>query len=1469
MSSAATFAPPNNLQQYVSVRLEGPASYLNWSSQVEDALSIHDLLGYVDGTEPCPNEFLPITEGRTTRETNPDFTLWNRKNRFVLVWMKSTLAEKVLSMVYGLKTARLAWVALAQRFASPSTSNVNQLKRQMQNLQQGGKNCSEFIEQAKTIADQLAAIGKPVAEEDLISHILGGLNTAYTPFISNCYFAQREKSLSLSDFQSELFAFEALLENHHRSVQPDLNSFAMVANKLGGRGGRNQQKSKNWQHQRSTPAPSFQKPIQGNKSGTVVPPKSGHLPNNSGRIPTWASDPAFDPYSCQLCGKKNHMALDCFHRYDYNYQGRHPPQQLAAMVAQSNSLHDEDTWYVDSGANQHITADIGNLHLVEPYTGDEKVAVGNGNGLQIKHTGKLTLHTSKSTFNMKNVLHCPQAAVNLLSINRFCIDNDCYFILTGSNFYVKDNLTGRTLLTGRSEGGLYPIHADQQSINRIRSSAALMSVRTTLDVWHARLGHPSSKVTKSIVKSFALPVFGSSDLNSVCQPCLMGKSKQLPFEDSSRVVLSVLDLIHSDVWVSPIVSCEGHRYYVIFIDDYSRFTWLYPIRNKSDVFSCFVKFKSLVENRFSSKIKQLQCDNGGEYVSHQFRNFLCQNGIHQRFSCPYTSQQNGLAERKHRHIMETGLSLLAQSHLPTKYWVEAFLTGIYLINRTPTPVLGHISPYFKLFTQAPNYSFLRTFGCACYPLLRPYTKHKLAFRSKQCIFLGYSSQHHGYRCLDPVSQKIYISRNVVFDELNFPAKVWSSSTSSVVAGDSLQGMSFDLTPFYSQLNSQYMPISNTSTESPSLATISSSPGQQPLLPIHDLPQNLIQPPPSPILEPPQSPQIQPLPSSMQPPHSPTAGPSSTNIDLHLTPPPIHPSLPHKMVTRSQTGNLKPKQFPDFKLFYASNHPICMSTRVLNCVEPRNFSQAILSQEWQHAMQVEYDALIANDTWDLVPQPVEQNIIRTKWVYKIKQKADGSIDRYKARLVARGFQQVDGVDFTETFSPVIKPATVRVVLALSMHLDWPILQFDVSNAFLHGTLEKEVFIEQPRGFIDPTYPTHVCRLKKALYGLKQAPRAWFLRLSNSLLDLGFVGSSVDTSLFTFHNGKVHVFVLIYVDDLLITGSSIHFIQTLAAQLKKEFALKALGHLGYFLGIEASRDANGIHLRQSKYILDILHRARMVGAKPYPAPCISGSKLSSVLDEPAHDVTSYRQIVGALQYCTLTRPEIAYSVNQLCQHLYSPTALHWKLTKRVLRYLKGTIDHGLYFTKGSLNLSAYCDSDWAGDPVDRRSTTGYGIFLGPSLVSWCAKKQHVVSRSSTEAEYRALAMVVAELYWIRMLLKDLRMPLLSPPTVWCDNQSAIALAANPVYHARTKHIEVDYHFIREKVINKDIAIQYIPTLDQIADIFTKGLTSSRFQFLRNKLMVCELPIRLRGDVRQSISESEQIPAHNEYNIVEKLL
>lgn len=353
-----------------------------------------------------------------------------------------------------------------------------------------------------------------------------------------------------------------------------------------------------------------------------------------------------------------------------------------------------------------------------------------------------------------------------------------------------------------------------------------------------------------------------------------------------------------------------------------------------------------------------------------------------------------------------------------------------------------------------------------------------------------------------------------------------------------------------------------------------------------------------------------------------------------------------------------------------------------------------SPAWLAAMQEEeMDALHSNGTWDLVPRPPDANIIGSKWVFRTKFRADGSIKRHKARLVAQGFTQIPGTDFGHTFGPVVKASTIRVILALAVHSKWPLHQLDVKNAFLNGILQKPVFMSQPPGFVDPRFPDHVCRLKKALYGLRQTPLAWFQRFSSFLLSLEFLASRSDSSLFYLHQGTSVVYLLLYVDDIILTGNDASLLRRFISRTHSEFAIKDLGQLNYFLGLEISHTSTGLFVGQAKYAHDILDRAKMLDSKHVATPLASGESLLSS-GAPFDDPTLYRSLVGALQYLTITRPDLSYAVNMVSQFLQAPTTDHFLAVKRILRYVKGTINFGLSFvSRPDSSVVGYSDADWA--------------------------------------------------------------------------------------------------------------------------------------------------------------------------------
>jgi histone deacetylase 1/2 len=399
---------------------------------------------------------------------------------------------------------------------------------------------------------------------------------------------------------------------------------------------------------------------------------------------------------------------------------------------------------------------------------------------------------------------------------------------------------------------------------------------------------------------------------------------------------------------------------------------------------------------------------------------------------------------------------------------------------------------------------------------------------------------------------------------------------------------------------------------------------------------------------------------------------------------------------------------------------------------------------------------------------------------------------------------------------------------------------VQNAFLHGLLEEEVYMRQPPGFEDKNKPHYVCKLDKALYGLKQAPRAWYSRLSQRLLELGFAPSKGDTSLFYFHKGDCTIFILVYVDDIIVASSSQAATNALLRNLERDFALKDLGDLHYFLGIEVKRQGGDLLLKQERYATEVLQRVNMMDCKAVATPLPPSEKLSLYDGEKLgpQDATRYRSIVGALQYLTLTRPDISFAVNKVCQFLHSPTTVHWMAVKRILRYLKGSLGFGLKICKStSMLISAFSDADWASCPDDRRSTGGFAVYLGPNLISWSARKQSTMSRSSTEAEYKALANAAAEVMWVRKLLNELGIPHPTAGRLWCDTIGATYLTANPVFHAQTKHIEIDFHFVREQVARKLLDVRFIHSGDQVADGFTKPLPERLLVKFRNNLNLGE--------------------------------
>ena len=511
-------------------------------------------------------------------------------------------------------------------------------------------------------------------------------------------------------------------------------------------------------------------------------------------------------------------------------------------------------------------------------------------------------------------------------------------------------------------------------------------------------------------------------------------------------------------------------------------------------------------------------------------------------------------------------------------------------------------------------------------------------------------------------------------------------------------------------------------------------------------------------------------------------------------------------------------------------------------DPATYAEAMAapdSELWQRAMDEEIASLYANSTWELERLPDGAKALPVKWVYKVKRDAKGNIERYKARLVVKGFMQEEGIDFTEVYAPVSKHTTLRAFLAEVAACDMELQHLDVKTAFLNGELEERVFIQQPPGYQEGA-PGMVCRLRKALYGLRQAPRAWHLRLSAELEARGFTASSADPSLYTKGGSDHNVLVLVYVDDILLASDNPNALDSTKADLMSAFDTRDLGDATFFLGMELVRDraARTIKLSQHRMLLDIAHKYALGDAKTKATPVSLGTKLASaaedeqLLDTAAHP---YSELVGSLLYVAVcTRPDIAQAVGALARFMSKPTAVHWSAAKGVLRYLASTIDYGITFSGGDAPLVGYCDSDYAGDVDSRRSTTGYVFIMHGGAISWNSRLQPTVAVSTTEAEYMAAASAVKEALWLRKLMADLGHDV-STLKIYGDNQGALKLLKHPIASVRSKHIDVIYHFSRERVARKEVEFEYISTERMVADIMTKALPESKFVFCREGMGV----------------------------------
>ena len=1095
-------------------------------------------------------------------------------------------------------------------------------------------------------------------------------------------------------------------------------------------------------------------------------------------------------------------------------------------------------WYLDSGCSRHMT---GRKSLLSDYKEEEGPSVtfgGNGKGYT-RGYGSI----SNGAIKFERVAYVEGLKHNLLSVSQIC-DKD-YKVLFLKPRVAATDMNDRLVLTGKRCENVYIVN-----MNKSHAENNCFMSRTSSDtcwLWHKRLSHLNFKAINELSKNELVRDLPKHTFTkeSLCSACEKGKQTKASFRSKQvSSITSPLQLLHMDLF-GPVnkASRAGKKYTLVIVDEYSRYTWTIFLRAKSDAPDEIIAFIKKMEVLNNLIVRAIRSDHGTEFKNSTLISFFEEKGISHNFSSVRTPQQNGVAERRNRTIIEAARTMLSESRLPTQFWAEAVNTACYTQNRSLIVKRFKKTPYELFRGRKPTLKYLHIFGCTCYILNDRDHLGKFDPKADDGIFLGYSSVSKAYRVFNKRRQTVEETIHVNFDE------------SGPLSSEGVPGNDSELDDWmmshYGEPETFFgnPPVTNQEEEEtpslfPTMTTSTPSPSGIDVTPLNQVPpaassvehsvnQNADTPAGT---SPDQNPSTS-IPATNSPSVSPIAEASTTaipfseavaesNIDPAPEPPAQRWTKNHQISqiigdpnagvrTRRGTGN------------------ICLYVNFLSLSEPKKIDQAISDPSWVAAMQEELSEFRRNKVWNLVPRPANKTVIGTKWIYRNKLDENGTVTRNKARLVAQGYRQEEGIDYDETFAPVARLEAIRLFLAYAAHKDFKVFQMDVKSAFLNGKLNEEVYVEQPPGFADSQHPNYVFKLEKALYGLKQAPRAWYDTLSKYLLKEKFVRGKIDQTLFIRKKVGHTILAQIYVDDIIFGSTNPNLCTRFGKRMEKEYHMSLMGELTYFLGLQVKQTDKGIFICQSKYVKDMLNKFDMNNCSAMKTPMAPPLTLNKDSAGKSVNITNYRGMIGSLLYLTASRPDIMYATCLCARYQADPKESHLVAVKRIFRYLKGTPKLGLWYPKGSgFDLIGYSDSDFAGCKIDRKSTTGGCQLLGGKLISWTSKKQNSVSTSTAEAEYVAAGSCCAQILWMRNQLRDYDVKLSKIP-IYCDSTSAIAIANNPVLHSKTKHIEIRYHFIRDHVSRGEIELHFVPTDYQLADLFTKPLDETRFNLLISEL------------------------------------
>jgi transposase InsO family protein len=1101
--------------------------------------------------------------------------------------------------------------------------------------------------------------------------------------------------------------------------------------------------------------------------------------------------------------------------------------------------------YLDSGALAHISCirtDFCEFSDIEPRTimgvGNSSVsAIGSG-------TVEISILGSSTELILRDVLYAPSAGVRLISISRLD-DTGHRLDFSDGHCVLSDRPSGKTIATCQKNSlRLYVLPGTIKPPPSLPSSPSLsppflnvpiptLIATPDLETWHRRLGHANYHTVLDMARSTYVTGMPTnlSSTPPACDACIRGKQTHQPVPKSreGRKATKRLERVFVDLTgPQSVLSRSGCAYVMNIIDDCTGYYWTRLLKSKSDAARELREWLLMAENQSGKKLRYLVTDNG-ELRSQEMSCWCAERGITHQFTAPYTSTQNGRVERLHRTLMNKARSMRLSCNALLNMWDEFILTASYLSTLTASKASGGRTPYELWFGTPPSLSHLHEIGCRAFVFVQG-AHPKIAARSVEGVLIGYASNAKAYRCWFRDSGRIIDSFHVSFIEhLDQQPSVSSVGTGmnvaplaeESVAAPPLANQSANDDMSSSPLDGAASPPAHTDTGTDNLPRRSARIGGQV---------------PAPSREESNDGTVRGTAATRDPDQVRDATSQHKGELAHVMDSSVDaPIEEHPLAIAA--GDTPEETPEDFKCF----DDVAFLVDVEDPDAPE-WPDALKSDEresWLEGAKAELDSLREMNVFELILHrdvPPNRSVLRGKFVCRLKHDEVGNPVRYKVCWVAKGFQQVWGRDFSKTTSPTARLESLRIVLHIAAANDWVIEQYDVKTAFLNGILpdDKVQYMEQPPGFAELDRKTYVWRLIRSLYGMRQSSRIWNRALNASFLGWGFSRSECEWCVYSRYseNGKVTI-VVVHVDDMAAVSSSRMEADRFRTELESSWQITALGEPKLIVGIAIRRDRTKrtIALSQTALIDKIILAYGQKDATIASTPMNHGTQLlrpdpqSPLDDEECErlDALPYRSLVGSLMYVASgSRPDIMFAVSKLSRFLDCYREIHWQAAIRVVRYLKGTRDLALEIggSSSAPSLIGYCDSDYASDlgAEGRRSVSGYCFTLGSGVVSWSSKKQKTIADSMCAAEYMAALEAGRELVWLRTLLRELGFGSTSPTPLLCDNTAAVLLCGDQAFHNRVKHIDVKYHWIRERVENGEVLVGQIPTSGNVADALT---------------------------------------------------